>query len=118
MQTELYPKKIQAAIKALFTTPGQCALELRQAIEAYAANLVDSKRPTLPLPPTLAPYVAKVTLYAYRIPDDDVLQLKEAGFSEDEIFEITLCASVGASLVRMERGLMALKGDPDAAANS
>lgn len=32
-----------------------------------------------------------------------------AGISEDAIFEITLCASVGASLARMDRGLKALE---------
>ena len=52
----------------------------------------------------------KVTLNAYKITDQDVQRLKEAGYSEDAIFEITLCASVGAGLTRLERGLMVLRG--------
>jgi hypothetical protein len=101
---------VQKAVNALLTHEGVCTPELRQAIEAYAANLSGGKRETQPLPPELITYVDKVTLYAYKVTDKDVEQLKEAGYSEDAIFEITLCAGVGASLARLELGMMALKG--------
>ena len=51
-----------------------------------------------------------VVLYAYKTTDEDVAALKRAGYSEDEIFEITLSATLGASLARLERGLALLDG--------
>ena len=58
--------------------------------------------------PELVSYVKKIALHAYKTTDEDIEVLLKAGYSEDAIFEITLCASVGASLVRLERGLQAL----------
>lgn len=62
----------------------------------------------------------KVALHAYRITDDDVRALEAAGYSEDEVFEVTLCAALGAGLARFERGLAALAHvrRTDAATNS
>ena len=56
-------------------------------------------------------YVDKVTLHAYKVTDKDMQQLKETGYTEDVILEVTLCAGVGASLARLECGLLALKGE-------
>ena len=61
------------------------------------------------IPPALVPYLEKVWAHANRITDDDVEQLKHAGFSEDEIFEATAAAAVGAALMRLERGMGALR---------
>ncbi|MFZ0545275.1 MAG: hypothetical protein WAM60_07545 [Candidatus Promineifilaceae bacterium] len=107
---DFVPAKVQKAVHTLLTHKAECTPELRQAVEAYAANLSGSERETQPLPPELIPYIDKVTNYAYKVTDRDVQQLKEAGYSEDAIFEITLCAGAGASLARLERGMMALKG--------
>jgi hypothetical protein len=107
---ELHPVKVQKAVGTLLThKKGVCTPDLRQAVEAYAANLSGGERETQPLPSELIPYIDKVTLYAYKVTDRDVQQLKEAGYSEDAIFEITLCAGVGASLARLEQGMIALK---------
>jgi alkylhydroperoxidase family enzyme len=106
---DLYPIKVQKAVEALLTTSGVCSPALRQAIEAHAVKLSGGDRETQPLPAELILYVDKVTLYAHKVTDQDVQQLIEAGYSEDAIFEITLCASVGASLARLERGMKALE---------
>jgi alkylhydroperoxidase family enzyme len=106
-----YPSKVQTAVNALLTQPAVCTPALRQAVEAYAARLGGGDRPAQELPLELVSYVKKVALYAYKVTDEDVQELKEAGYSEDMIFEITLCASVGAGLARFERGLQALKGN-------
>ena len=93
-----------------FHSAEPCPPELRQAVEAYAAGLSGSATTMPEIPTNLVDYVRKVTLYAYKTTDEDVLALREAGYSEDQIFEITLCASMGAGLGRFERGLSALKG--------
>jgi alkylhydroperoxidase family enzyme len=108
--TVSYPPKVQKALDALLNNPAKCTPELRQAVEAYAARLGGSAGEAPELPANLVDYVRKVALNAYETTDGDLARLKEAGYSEDEIFEITYCASLGAGLGRMERGLTILKG--------
>lgn len=105
----LYPLKVQKTVDALLTSPAVCTPMLRQAVEAYAARLWGGIRKPREIPADLVDYVRKVALYAYKTTDEDIQRLKEAGYSEDAIFEITLSASVGAGLARLEHGLMALK---------
>jgi alkylhydroperoxidase family enzyme len=57
------------------------------------------------LPEPLAGYAAKVRDEPYRITDADVEALKAAGHSEDEVFEVTVSAAVGAALRSLDAGL-------------
>jgi alkylhydroperoxidase family enzyme len=59
-------------------------------------------------PQALADYVAKVRDHAYTVTDQDVRQLLEAGYSEDQIFELTVATAYGAARLRLDRGLDAL----------
>jgi len=52
--------------------------------------------------PELARYLAQVRQQAYTITDDDVSELKDAGVSEDEIFEQTVATAVGEGLRRLD----------------
>jgi hypothetical protein len=104
------PPKVQKAVDALLNNPAKCPPALRQAVEAYAANLGGAAGEAPELPPDLVDYVRKVALNAYETTDGDLTRLRVAGYSDDEIFEITFCASLGAGLGRMERGLTVLKG--------
>jgi alkylhydroperoxidase family enzyme len=108
----IYPKKAGKAIEALLTKPAALDPALRQAIEAYAAQQSGGERKAYDLPKNILGYVNKVIFHAYKITDEDVLKLKEAGYSEDHIFEITLCAGIGASFARFERGMQAVKENP------
>ena len=58
--------------------------------------------------PELAPYLEKVRTNAYKVTDQDVQGLKDAGFSEDVIFEQTVSVAVAAGLERLESGLRVL----------
>jgi len=71
-------------------------------------DLRKASRPERPAPPEFASYLEKVRLHAYRVTDADVQALKDAGFSEDEIFEHTVSAAVAAGLARLEAGMAAL----------
>lgn len=62
------------------------------------------------IPENLREYVDTVAFHAYRITDEDLQELRRAGWSEDEIFEVSVAASVGAGLARLERGLGILRG--------
>jgi alkylhydroperoxidase family enzyme len=59
-------------------------------------------------PEPLGSYAGKVRDQAYRVSDADIARLRAAGHSEDEIFEITVAAAVGAALRSLEAGLAAL----------
>jgi len=84
-----------------------------RAIETRYDHLIERLReaaqPERPAPPPLARYLEKVRLHAYRVTDRDVQELKDAGFSEDELFEHTVSAAVAAGLERREAALRALR---------
>jgi hypothetical protein len=60
------------------------------------------------VPEALAFYVDKVARHAYKVVDGDIKRLGEAGYSEDEIYEITIATALGQGLIRLEAGLAAL----------
>ena len=76
--------------------------------EGLVAALREAAQPDRPAPPDFAAYLEKVRRHAYLVTDDDVRSLKDAGHSEDEIFEQTVSTAVSAGLERLEAGLAAL----------
>ena len=54
-------------------------------------------------------YLEKVRGHAYSITDQDVQELKDAGYSEDEIFEHTVSAAVAAGIERLNAALETLR---------
>jgi len=71
-------------------------------------RLREAARPERPAPPEFAAYLEKVRSHAFEVTDQDVQMLKDAGFSEDQIFEHTVSAAVAAGLARLEAGMAAL----------
>jgi alkylhydroperoxidase family enzyme len=72
------------------------------------ADLREAAQPDRHAPPKFAAYLEKVRNAAYTVTDADVQALKDAGYSDDEIFEQTVAAAVGAGLHRLEKGLACL----------
>ena len=58
---------------------------------------------TAPAPAQMSNYLAKVRDRAFAVTDEDVEELKEAGISEDEIFEQTVAVAVAEGLHRLDR---------------
>ena len=56
-----------------------------------------------PAPAEMDGYLAKVRERAYAVVDRDLEELKEAGFSEDEIFEQTVAVAIAEGLRRLDR---------------
>ncbi len=73
------------------------------------SELREAAQPRREAPPEFAAYLEKVRRAAYTVTDDDVQALKDAGFSEDEIFEQTVSTAVAAGLERLDAGLEALE---------
>ena len=91
--------RVAALRRAVFESPGETAPATRRA-----AGGGD------PLPDPWGPYVDKVRSHSYRVTDADVAALKASGRTEEEIFEITVAASVGAALRSLDAGLRAVRG--------
>jgi alkylhydroperoxidase family enzyme len=88
-----------ALVKDVLEQPGSVEPALRSAASRNQADA---------LPPELAAYVDKIERHAYRVTDEEVAALR-AAYSEDQLFEITVAAAVGAALRRLEAGLAPLK---------
>jgi|SRR6266568_5094594 alkylhydroperoxidase family enzyme len=107
---------VQRMVDAVLNGPGDTDSALRHDIEAQSAKLGGRLGSEVgEIPAELTAYVSKVALHAYKTLDEDIEALRNAGYSEDAIFEITLSAAIGAGQARLERGLAALKGASDAA---
>lgn len=52
--------------------------------------------------------IDKVAKHAYRVTDEDVAAARASGLSEDQIYELVVCAAVGEATRQLEAGLTAL----------
>jgi hypothetical protein len=97
-----HSEAVERVAEAILSTPGDAELELRRAVEAFAAGR------STEIPGNLRPYVDKVARHAFKITDADVDALRAAGYSEDAIFELTLAAALGAARARLDAGVRAM----------
>ena len=90
---------IEALRVAVLDGPGATAPAVRRA--AFSGDAV---------PDVAAAYVDKVRHHAYKVTDSDVEALRSAGWSDDEIFEVTVATALGAALSRRDRARRAMAG--------
>jgi len=107
--------EVSRLLSSILDAPAATPTATRQAVLESAKRAV--AEPDRPLregavATSLAPYVETVARHAYRVTDDDVQKLKNAGYSEDAIFDITVSAALGSALYRLERGMAALHTPP------
>ena len=76
--------------------------------DALVTRLREASVPDREPPPGLEAYLEKVRRNAYAVTDEDVQALKDAGYSEDVIFENTVSVAVAAGLERLRAGLEVL----------
>ena len=55
--------------------------------------------------------IDKVTKQAYRVTDEHVAAAKASGLSEDQIFEIVVCAAIGQAARQHDTALAALEAE-------
>ena len=77
--------------------------------DALMAALREAAVPDREASAGFGPYLEKVRRRAYTVTDADVQALKDAGHSEDEIFEQTVSVAVAAGLERLDAGLRTLR---------
>ncbi len=80
----------------------------RQRIAAWSAH-PEQEPASQQFPEPLARLLNKITRYAYKVTDEDIQALLEAGYSEDAIFESVVSAALGTAIRRYERGMAVLK---------
>ncbi len=80
------------------------APEFQQALRAFAHG--DVSVPAVPEP--LRGFAIKVLHNAYKVVDRDVQALREAGYSEDAVYEAIVTLAAGAGLRRINAGMAAL----------
>lgn len=93
-----YEKKLTLLRQSVISEPGTLDPAVRRAI-------CDG----LELPAPLENYVRKVIEHAHTVSDEDIAELHHAGYSDDQIFEATVSAALGAGLFRLGRILLALR---------
>ena len=92
--------------------PAGSVAELRSVLNAPAATDPATRTAAAtggPLAEPWASYAATVRDASYRVTDNDIDLLTAAGHREDEIFEITVAAAVGAALRSLDAGLGGLR---------
>src|SRR5947207_9591220 len=94
-----YDDLVTRTTQAVLEGKGETTPKLRWAV--FHGRVED-------IPAALRAYAQKVRQRAYTVTDEDVDALKRAGYSEDAIFETTASAALGAAIMRLERGLIAL----------
>lgn len=62
------------------------------------------------VPDETSTYVRKVIENAYKVTDEDVTLLSEAGYSEDHVYELTVATSLGAAMHRWNIGHQIIGG--------
>jgi alkylhydroperoxidase family enzyme len=94
-----YSGRVEQLKEAVLSGPGTLDPAVRKAASLAAG-----------LPDVLDPYVKKVVQHAYQVTDTDITVLRQAGYSDDQIFEVTVSSALGAGLARLEVGLNAVRG--------
>jgi hypothetical protein len=65
------------------------------------------------VPEQLQSLVEKVATRSSQVTDRDLDAVRTAGFSDDEIFELIVCAAIGAATRQYQSGLAAMNGLAD-----
>src|SRR5262245_55840237 len=53
--------------------------------------------------------IAKVAKHAYKVTDEDIAAARASGLTEDQIFELVVCAAIGQATRQYESALAALE---------
>ena len=94
--------------------------DIRQARKALARRILEGAGKVSPserraafqnsgLAKPLAALVDKVARHAYRVTDEDITAAKLSGLTEDQVFEIVVCAAIGQATRQCDTALAALE---------
>jgi len=97
------PPEVEKGREHLLEVDGDTDPGLRRAVEAFVTRQWGWERKAAPdLPSELEGYLKKLSLYAYKIIDEDIESLLKQGYTDDMVYEVTLVGAVSAALVGLE----------------
>lgn len=96
------PLSLQKAIDGLMSQPGETESSVRREV------LERNRSGCGPVPDDLRPLVEKIAHCPWTVDDEDFARLQAAGYSEGQLYEVTLAAALGAGLRRFDAGLRAI----------
>jgi hypothetical protein len=88
----------RALVARILEGPGSADAGLRRAVFDGSAG-----------PEPVRALLEKVGARAHEVGDEDVARARASGMSEDELFEVVVCAAVGRATRRHEAALSALR---------
>jgi hypothetical protein len=95
-----HPDSLFAALRhAVLDGPGSTPSRVRHVVASARLDEVSQE---------LRGYVATLREHAWRSTDAQVAELIEVGWSEDQVYELTLATALGAGQRRLDAGLAAL----------
>lgn len=110
------PAEVHVGRERMLCVEATTAPELRSAVEGFVlAEWGHAPAGEAP-PQELHAYLRKLARHAFKITDEDVDALREAGYDDDALWEITVVGSFASALVGLERLYGAMYGGVSAAA--
>jgi hypothetical protein len=100
------PAQLQKAIDAILTQPAETEQHVRRAV------LETTRTGAGQVPEVFRKLVDKIAERPWTVSDEDFVELLAAGYSEGQLYEVTLAAALGAGLRRFDAGLRALGEKP------
>ena len=107
----MIPKRVSYVLERVLESAGETAASLRKAVFARAEAASGLRKSDEALPAALEPYVEKVAERPATVEERDLQALRDAGYSDEQIFELTIAAAMGASLFRFGHGLALVRGE-------
>jgi len=94
--------------------------DIRQARKALVSRILEGDGKASPserraafnnigLAESAATLVDKVARHAFRVTDEDFSAVRESGLSEDQVFEIVVCAAIGQATRQYDAAFAALE---------
>lgn len=101
---QIRPTEVEIGREHMLSADGKTTPALRRSVDAFVtAQWGHVRMGFLPVPPELETYLKKLSLHAYRVLDEDIETLHNAGYSDEMIYEITIVGATGAALVGLEK---------------
>jgi alkylhydroperoxidase family enzyme len=95
------PTEVKSLYKSICFGDGDSPSHLRRSIVGGAMRSLGLSVETSRMPDSLVPYVASVIQDATKVTDEHIRELLALGWSEEEVFEVTVAASFGAAYGRL-----------------
>lgn len=106
----LRPVELNLARDHFLSVDASTEPSMRCAVEAYSARARGGNRPEVSIPKALVEYVKCLSLHASRLTDESFDVLRDAAYSDEAIYEVTMAGALGASFAGIEFLFEALHG--------